>query len=95
MKKASNKYAGYCDSCGTRTESGEGVYLARTLVCAACLQTVADDLATNKGRMVHPSRVPSRLLKWAIRENGLVGRDRMKDLAREWAEKRLLGELFG
>lgn len=94
IKVAANRYAGNCTVCRKRTEAGEGVYLSRRVICVDCLQLVADDLATNKGRMVRPVDVPARLVRWAIRENGIVGHDRMKALAREFAAKRALGELL-
>lgn len=95
IKVAANKYPGPCGECRADTPKGQGVYLKGHVLCGPCLQEFADDLATNKGRMVRPCKVPTRLLKWAIRENGIQGIDRLARLAAEWRANRVLGEILG
>ena len=91
--KAANKYAGKCSQryCQAWTEAGEGVYLKGALCCARCLQGYADEIATHKsaktvirgGRVENLTRIPTGLLRWAVRANELKGFDRMRN---RWIE---------
>ena len=83
-----NKYAGTCNGryCTAHVDAGEGVYLKGTLVCRACLQQFADQVATNKSartvirgnlRPVNETGLATGLLYWVIRQNGIKGFDRM------------------
>jgi hypothetical protein len=89
LTKCASRYAGTCNGrhCGTYAGAGEAIYLKGKLVCRACLQSFADDVVTTKsaktviqgcGKAANYTGLPTGLLYWVIRQNGITGADRMR-----------------
>lgn len=88
LTKCASKYAGRCSGryCDAYAPAGEAIYLKGVVVCRDCLQAFADDAVTTKsaktvirgaGRPDNNTGLATGLLYWAIRQNGIMGRDRM------------------
>lgn len=90
ITKCQNKYAGKCRACQSAVAPREGVYLKGALACLGCLLAFAGDVATFKEdaswltsgaqylKPVNRTGIPTGLLYWVLRQNGIQGYNRMR-----------------